>query len=106
MGCMLAFMPSLATADLARLIAQDRIDVLIGLCGHAPNNRPPTFSATPTPLQVAWEEYVDTRGLKAIDVPLDDLVHTPPEDDRYYVERVVRFAPDHICYHPPDNAPR
>jgi protein O-GlcNAc transferase len=96
---------SLAAEDLAQLIAGDGIDVLIDLSGHAPNNRLLAFTAKAAPLQVAWGDYVDTRGLEAIDIFLGDSTHSPPEDDQYYVERVVRFAPDYICYRPPHYAP-
>jgi protein O-GlcNAc transferase len=54
---------------------------------------------------VAWGDYVDTRGLAALDILLGDGIHTPPDEDLFYVERVVRFAPDYICYAPPAYAP-
>jgi predicted O-linked N-acetylglucosamine transferase (SPINDLY family) len=96
---------ALPPAHVADLIARDRIDVLIDLSGHAPRNGLPVFALRPAPLQVAWGDYVDTRGLAAIDVLLGDEIHTPPKDDRYYVERVARFAPDYVCYRPPPYAP-
>jgi len=96
---------ALSTDALARLVVHDEIDILIDLSGHAPNNRLPTFVAKPAPLQVAWGDYVDTRGLDAIDVLLGDATHTPESEDRFYTERVVRFASDYICYRPPSYAP-
>lgn len=96
---------SLAAMDLAHLIARDGIDILIDLSGHAPHNRLLTFAAKAAPVQVAWGDYVDTRGLETIDIFLGDAIHSPPEDDQYCVERVVRFAPDYICYRPPSYAP-
>lgn len=96
---------ALTAESLADLIVRDRVDILIDLAGHAPHNRLLTFALKPAPLQMAWGDYVDTRGLAAIDVLLGDTIHTPPEDDRFYVEKVVRFAPDYICYAPPDYAP-
>jgi len=95
----------LSTDDLVKLVVADEIDVLIDLSGHAPHNRLPAFAHKPAPLQVAWGDYVDTRGLKAIDVLLGDAVHTPPEDDAYYMERVVRLPGDYVCYQPPSYAP-
>jgi predicted O-linked N-acetylglucosamine transferase (SPINDLY family) len=95
----------LSTAQLVELIVRDRIDILIDLAGHARNNRLPAFAAKPAPLQVAWGDYVDTRGLTTIDVLLGDGIQTPEDDDVYYTERVVRFAPDYICYRPPAYAP-
>jgi protein O-GlcNAc transferase len=96
---------ALTPEALAQLVAQDSIDILIDLSGHAPHNRLLTFALKPAPVQVAWGDYVDTRGLSSIDILLGDPIHTPPEDDRHYVETVVRFAPDYVCYAPPDYAP-
>ena len=95
----------LSNDALVNLIVRDRIDILIDLSGHAPNNRLPVFAARPAPLQVAWGDYVNTRGLAAMDLLLGDAHHTPPEDDAVYLEKVVRFAPDYICYRPPVYAP-
>jgi protein O-GlcNAc transferase len=97
---------SLFPEDLAQVIAQDQIDILVDLSGHAPHNRLLAFTAKPAPLQVAWGDYVDTRGIRAIDVLLGDNVHTPPEDDEYYIERVLRFSDDYVCYRPPEYAPQ
>src|SRR5690606_6020329 len=87
--------------QLTDLIVRDKIDVLIDLSGHARNNRLPAFAVKPAPLQVAWGDFVDTRGLATIDVLPGDAIQNPPEDDLYYTERVARFAPDYICYRPP-----
>lgn len=96
---------TLSTDDLARLIVHDGIDILIDLSGHAPHNRLPAFAAKPAPLQIAWGDYVDTRGLGTIDVLLGDAIQTPAAEDKYFTERVVRFAPDYVCYRPPTYAP-
>lgn len=96
---------ALSTEALAQVIASDKIDILIDLSGHAPHNRLPVFAAKPAPLQVAWGDYVDTRGLETIDVLFGDAIHTPAEDAKYFTERLVRFAPDYIAYRPPHYAP-
>jgi predicted O-linked N-acetylglucosamine transferase (SPINDLY family) len=96
---------TLSADDLARLIVRDGIDILIDLSGHGPHNRLPAFALKPAPLQVAWGDYVDTRGLDTIDILLGDAVHTPPGEARYFTERVVRFAPDYVAYRPPSYAP-
>lgn len=96
---------ALSPEALAQLIVRDGIDILIDLSGHAPHNRLPVFAAKPAPLQVAWGDYVDTRGLSAIDVLLGDGIHTPASEDKFFTERVVRFAPDYICYRPPAYTP-
>lgn len=95
----------LSNDALTTLIVRDRIDILIDLSGHTPNNRLPVFAARPAPFQVAWGDYVNTRGLAAMDILLGDPHHTPPEDDSFYVEKVIRFAPDYVCYRAPLYAP-
>ncbi|MGZ6212950.1 MAG: O-linked N-acetylglucosamine transferase, SPINDLY family protein, partial [Candidatus Binataceae bacterium] len=96
---------SLSDEDLTALIVRDGIDVLVDLSGHAPHNRLLTFAARPAPLQIAWGDYVDTRGLPAIDFLFGDPIHTPASEDRYFVERVERFAADYICYQAPPYTP-
>ena len=95
----------LSNDALTGLIVRDRIDILIDLSGHTPNNRLLVFAAKPAPLQIAWGDYVNTRGLKAIDLLFGDPGHTPVEDDGLYIEKVVRFAPDYVCYRAPAYAP-
>ncbi|MHB1204643.1 MAG: O-linked N-acetylglucosamine transferase, SPINDLY family protein [Rhodospirillaceae bacterium] len=95
----------LSNDALTGLIVRDQIDILIDLSGHTPNNRLLVFAAKPAPLQIAWGDYVNTRGLKAIDLLFGDASHTPAEDDGFYIEKVVRFAPDYVCYRAPVYAP-
>jgi protein O-GlcNAc transferase len=95
----------LPVEDLVSLIVSDGIDILIDLSGHAPHNRLAAFAAKPAPLQVAWGDYVDTRGLSAIDLLLGDSIHTPATDQPHYVERLVQLAQDYVCYQPPTYLP-
>jgi protein O-GlcNAc transferase len=95
----------LPSDDLVSLIVADGIDVLIDLSGHAPHNRLTAFAAKPAPLQVAWGDYVDTRGLAAIDLLLGDRIHTPASDQPHYVERLVQLTQDYVCYQPPAYLP-
>ena len=96
---------SLSDEALTDLIVSDEIDILIDLSGHAPHNRLLTFTHKPAPLQIAWGDYVDTRGVAAIDVLIGDETHTPPEDEDRYIERVVCLPTDYICYVPPAYLP-
>jgi len=96
---------SVSDEGLATLIVNDKIDVLIDLSGHAPHNRLTTFSQKPAPLQVAWGDYVNTRGLAAIDVLVGDAVHTPMSEQDRYVERLLHMPNDYICYEPPTYLP-
>lgn len=90
---------------LVDLIVSDEIDILIDLSGHAPHNRLKIFNQKPAPLQVAWGDYVNTRGLSAIDILIGDAVHTPMAEQDRYVERLVHMPTDYICYEPPPYLP-
>lgn len=96
---------SVSDDALATLVVNDEVDVLIDLSGHAPHNRLKTFSHRPAPLQVAWGDYVDTRGLDAIDILIGDSIHTPMNEQNRYVERLVHMPTDYVCYEPPPYLP-
>lgn len=96
---------SISDEALADLIVSDSIDILIDLSGHAPHNRLRVFNRKPAPLQVAWGDYVDTRGLDAIDILIGDAVHTPLDEQARYVERLAHMPVDYICYEPPPYLP-
>ena len=91
--------------SLDQRIRDDGIDILVDLDGHSKGNRLLTFARRPAPIQATWLDYVDTTGLDAMDYIIADRFLVPPEDDRYYCERVIRLADDCICYRPPDHAP-
>lgn len=90
---------------LAGLVRRERIDVLIDLSGHTANNRLTMFALKPAPVQVSWLGYPFTTGLEAIDYVLGDDSMVRPEEERLYVERVLRFPSGRLCFAPPDYAP-
>ncbi len=90
---------------LATMIGADVIDILIDLSGHSANNRLLVFARKPAPLQVTWAGYVGTTGLSAIDYLISDRYSTPPDEEQFYQEKVIRMADGWLCYSPPDYAP-
>ena len=63
----------LSDAELAGLIAQDGIGVLIELSGHQPGNRLAVLARRPAPVQLSWLGDFAHPGLDEI----DDLLATP-----------------------------
>jgi protein O-GlcNAc transferase len=86
---------------VAQLIREDRIDILVDLAGHTGGNRLLTFALKPAPVQATWMSYIATTGLRAIDYIIADRFVIPPQDERYYVEQVMRLPHRFLCFTPP-----
>jgi protein O-GlcNAc transferase len=95
---------------LAKLVREDRIDILIDLTMHMAGGRPLLFARKPAPVQVAWLAYPGTTGLSAIDYRLTDPHLDPPgQYDDCYAEKSVRLRDTFWCIDPmalePDQKP-
>lgn len=90
---------------LARLIAEEGIDVLFDLAGHTAGNRLGLFSRRAAPVQLGWAGYVGTVGLDSYDGLIADPVEVPPGHDDFYVEPVIRLPDCYVCYQPPADPP-
>lgn len=91
----------LSDTDLANLIYNDRIDILIDLNGHTRGNALLAFAARPAPVQASWIGYPNTTGLSAIDYRLVDNLTDPIGDaDFYHTEHLVRLPNSFLCYRP------
>ncbi len=92
--------------EVARLIRNDRIDVLIDLCGHIGGNRLLVFARKPAPIQVTYLGYQHSTGIDVMDYRLTDAIADPPgQTDSLYVEKLVRLDPSFFIYRPSDYAP-
>ncbi len=101
---------SLSHDELASLVRQDRIDILVDLTMHMAHNRLLAFARKPAPVQVTYLAYCSTTGLDAIDYRLTDPYLDPPgEGDRNYCEKSIRLPKTYWCYEPyaapPQSAP-
>ncbi len=95
----------LSDAALADAVRADRIDVLVDLAGHTRYGRLLAFARRPAPVQVSWLGYFNTTGLATIDYFVTDPVSSPPGQERYFVERLVRLPATRFCYQPPEFMP-
>ena len=69
---------NLNDGELAELIRNDRVDVLVDLSMHMTDNRLRTFAERPAPVQLSWLAYPGTTGVDGIDYRLTDPFLDPP----------------------------
>lgn len=90
--------------EMADLIREDGIDILVDLSGHSGRNRLPVFARKPAPIQATAWGYSTGTGIKAIDVLFSDPVLIPPEEKDLYAEQ-VRYLPIFFSYYPCQTPP-
>lgn len=92
-----------ADADVARMIRDDRIDILVDGCNHMLDDRLGVFALKPAPIQATWLGAAWTTGLKQIDYVLFDPHIAPP--GTLTRESIVRLPRCFIAYQPENQAP-
>jgi len=99
------FVKHLDDRELALLIQNDAIDILVDLAGHTANNRLPTFTYRPAPIQASYLGFFAASGLEAMDYWITDEVLHPRDTREESVETIYRLPRCSFCYRPPADAP-
>lgn len=95
----------LSDDDVARLVREDGIDVLVDVSGHTGGNRLAVFARKPAPVQATWFAYMNTTGLQAIDYRITDEYLSPSgSSEAYYTEALFRI-PSCACFSPAPESP-
>ncbi len=93
-------------SDLADLIHQDGVDILVDLAGHTTGNRLDVFALRPAPIQITYLGYPNGTGLEAMDYRISDSITDPPgRSDLFYREKIIRIDPIFLCFEPPMGSP-
>ena len=91
----------LSDEQVAQLVRQDRIDILVDLTMHMAGNRLLVFARKPAPVQVTGLPIQGTTGLSTIDYRLTDPYIDPPGlHDHDYSEESIRLPNAFWCYDP------
>lgn len=87
--------------EIAKLIYEDRVDILIDLSGHTKGSCLPVLAHKPAPVQVTGIGYFNTTGLAAVDYVLTDVFCDPPGNGiDEFTEKLIRLPYSHFCYAP------
>jgi protein O-GlcNAc transferase len=93
--------------NVAELIRNDRIDILIDLAGHTAKNRMLVFARKPAPVQITWIGYPATTGLSSIDYKIVDKYTDPTgTTEQFYTEKLIRMPESFLCYLPDIDSPK
>lgn len=94
------------TDNVAKLIRECNIDVLVDLAGHTANNRMDVFARRAAPIQVSYLGYPNTTGLCSMDYRITDNLADPVgEADTLHSEKLVRLPGCFLCYTPFNESP-
>ncbi len=87
----------LTDADLAHAIRAAEIDILVDLKGYTEGGRLLPFAQRSAPIQVSYLGYPGTTGADYMDYVLADRVVIPPEQTRFYSEKIVFLPYSYQC---------
>jgi protein O-GlcNAc transferase len=83
-------------AEVAQLIRQLEIDILVDLMGHTQNARLGILARRPAPIQIHYLGYAGTTGANFVDYLIADSTVIPEEHRAFYTEQVVRLPNSYL----------
>jgi predicted O-linked N-acetylglucosamine transferase (SPINDLY family) len=96
----------LSDPDAARLVREQKIDILVDLAGHTANGRLGLFMQRPAPIQASYLGYPGTTGLTSIRYRMTDGWADPTgKTEPYHTEELIRLPQGFLCFAPPPDAP-
>lgn len=88
----------LSNEVLSQRIERAEIDLLVDLNGYSTMQRLPLFTLRPAPVVVGWFNMYATTGIPSYDYLIGDDVVIPPDEERFYCERIVRVPGSYLTF--------
>ena len=88
----------LGNRELAKLIGDCDIEVLIDLNGYSAIPRLGLWAAKPSPITIGWFNQYATSGMPGIEWLIGDDVVIYPEEERFYTERIIRLKQSYLTF--------
>ncbi len=83
---------------LAQKIEHAEIDLLVDLNGYSTMRRLPLFTLRPAKVVVGWFNMYATTGITSYDYLIGDDWVIPPEEEKFYCEKIVRVPGSYLTF--------
>jgi len=88
----------LSNDEMAAMIAERGIDILVDLNGYSNMRRLPMFARRIAPVMVGWFNMYATTGMSSFDYLIGDSEVSPPEEERFYCETILRVPGSYLTF--------
>ncbi len=88
----------LSNEALSQRIEHAQIDLLVDLNGYSRIQRLPLFTMRPARVVVGWFNMYATTGIPSYDYLIGDDLVIPPEEEKFYCEKIVRVPGSYLTF--------
>jgi len=88
----------LGNRDLAKLISDCDIEVLVDLNGYSAIKRLGLWTSKPSPITIGWFNLYATSGMPGIEWLIGDDVVIYPEEEKFYTEKIIRLKQSYLTF--------
>lgn len=88
----------LGNRDLAKLITDHEIDVLVDLNCYSAIPRLGLWTAKPSPVTIGWFNQYAASGMPGIEWLIGDNVVIYPDEEKFYSEKIIRLKQSYLTF--------
>ncbi len=89
---------NLRNRELAKLISDCEIDVLVDLNSYSAMNRLGLWTSKPAPVTIGWFNLYATSGMPGIEWLIGDEVVICPDEEKFYTEKIIRLQQSYLTF--------